>query len=590
MRTLVAALRRALAHRWLPLVLGVLAVLLTLPAARAGFQLDDHFQRVHLLGQSGPALQLFVFADGDVAENARRRETGQHPWWTAPHFRHANFRYLSVLTMQLDFALWPDRPQWMHAHSLLWLAGLVVAAALYYPRILGATWVAGLAGLLYAVDDAHVLPAAYLANRNALIATVFGILALLCFPGVGEGRRLRAFMPSAVFLALALAAGELALSVAAYLIAHALCLDRGSAVARLRSLVPTATVLLAWALVYKLGGFGAGGSGYYREPLSAPLAYAHALAQRVPVLILGQWTPIPADLASGVSADSDTGWALWAMGLATIAVLAAVLAPLLRHDAVARFFAVGATLSLLPIASVGSQNRLLFFVGLGSMGLLARLVEALVTGVPPTSRLWRGVAWTAAGVLLATHLVLAPLVAPAWIAFHERADARMVAAIASVPSDPEIAEQDLVLVNPPDYVYAVGAIPAVRSVAGLPSPRRLRALIGAPTALVATRVDAHTLRVELADGLFNDPVTRYYRAPELPFAAGERVTLDGLSIEIVALNARGDPQTLLFRFAVPLEDRSLRWLEWSEGVYKPWQPPVVGESVRLARPQHAIFQ
>ncbi len=69
----------------------------------------------------------------------------------------------------------------MHLHSLLWLGALVVAAALLYRRILGPTWVAGLAALLYAVDDAHAAPAAYIANRNALIATCFGVLCLLCF-------------------------------------------------------------------------------------------------------------------------------------------------------------------------------------------------------------------------------------------------------------------------------------------------------------------------------------------------------------------------------------------------------------------------
>ena len=58
-------------------------------------------------------------------------------------------------------------------------------AAVLYRRLFGregrgALWAAGLAALLYALDDAHSLSTAYLANRNALLATFFGLLSLYC--------------------------------------------------------------------------------------------------------------------------------------------------------------------------------------------------------------------------------------------------------------------------------------------------------------------------------------------------------------------------------------------------------------------------
>jgi hypothetical protein len=173
-----ARIRAALAHRSLPAWLAAVACALLLPGLDGGFQLDDHFQRYRLLGMGRAPIQLFVFQSGDVAENAREMEQGSLPWWTAPDFRHASLRYVAVLGAMLDHALWPDRPFWMHAHSLLWLAALVAAAACFYRSVLGAGWVAGLAGLPYALDDAHALPTVYLANRNALIATLFGMLSL----------------------------------------------------------------------------------------------------------------------------------------------------------------------------------------------------------------------------------------------------------------------------------------------------------------------------------------------------------------------------------------------------------------------------
>ena len=78
----------------------------------------------------------------------------------------------------------------------------------------------------------------------------------------------------------------------------------------------------------------------------------------------------------------------------------------------ARFGCAGALLSLLPIAATGPQNRLLFFVGLGSMALLAQIAQRLDLASAIRKRggpLARVAAIGFAGLLLFIHLVLAPL-------------------------------------------------------------------------------------------------------------------------------------------------------------------------------------
>jgi hypothetical protein len=95
--------------------------------------------------------------------------------------------------------------------------------------------------------------------------------------------------------------------------------------------------------------------------------------------------------------------------------------------------------------------------------------------------------------------------------------------------------------------------------------------------------------VYLAEGLFNVPFTRYFRAPELRFEEGERIELAGFSVEILGLNAAGDPNELRFRLAVPLEDPALRWLAWRDGSYVSWTPPAPGQTVRLPAPR-GIFE
>ena len=62
--------------------------------------------------------------------------------------------------------------------------------------------------------------------------------------------------------------------------------------------------------------------------------------------------------------------------VACVAMLAAALAPLLRRDREARFWTLGMVLALLPISATFPANRLLFFVGLGAMALLARLLAS----------------------------------------------------------------------------------------------------------------------------------------------------------------------------------------------------------------------
>ena len=78
----------------------------------------------------------------------------------------------------VDYALWPDSGVGMHLQSLAWLACLVGLTALVYRRPIAVPLVAGLAALLYALDDAHGMPVAFLANRNAVVAASFGVLSL----------------------------------------------------------------------------------------------------------------------------------------------------------------------------------------------------------------------------------------------------------------------------------------------------------------------------------------------------------------------------------------------------------------------------
>jgi len=69
------------------------------------------------------------------------------------------------------------------------------------------------------------------------------------------------------------------------------------------------------------------------------------------------------------------------------------------------------------------------------------------------------------------------------------------------------------------------------------------------------------------------------RAP--PDAVGERVVLTGMTATVTAITADGRPAEAAFRFDVPLEDASLRWLWWQDGEFRPFTPPAVGQTLEI---------
>jgi len=584
-----AGIRTALADRRVPLVVAILAAVGMLPALSGGWQMDDYFQRATLLGY-GDARPINTFIQYiDRAHNLKQMDFGTMPWWGSPDLHQAFLRYSSTLTMMLDYSLWPDHPALMHLHSLLWLSAAVLVAALLYREVLGATWIAGLAALMYALDGAHAVPAAYLAYRNALIACCFGFLSVLAFVRWRKHGQRRTRWLSVLMLALALSAGEMGLATVAYLFSYALIVDQDGIRARLMRLLPHGGVLVAWALIYKLGNFGSQGSGFYLDPLHNPLGFAVSFCQRAAFLLMGQWSPIPAEMSMANAPGTSAAFHISVFSFAIAAIVAVLFIPLILRDRVARFWGLGAMLSLLPIAAVGPENRVLGFVGLGSMALLAQLTQFIFAGASDAwvPRVWKGFAWAATLVLLLIHLIAAPLLGIVRIDYQSNVNSRMDRAMASVPSDPRIESQDLVLINPPDHIYLVTAIWAVHRLANLPTPRHLRALSTGGT-LEVTRVGPRSLRVRFPDGFFPTAFRRFVRNQSDHFSAGQHFELPGLSVVVETLDAQGDPEQVQYEFPVPLEDPSLRCMSWQNGAYVPWTPPAVGHTQRFS-PERGIF-
>jgi len=567
--------------RW-PLLAALVAVTLSLPALGFGWFADDWLHRAKLLGDptvprtGPPATDLFVFFPGEGSGNARLHETAFLPWWAAEDIRASFFRPLTTVTHQLDYALWPDSAPLMHAHSLLWLALAVWVVALLYRRLASTSLAAGVGALLFAMEDAHAGAVGWIANRNALIALVLSVTALALHD---RWRRHDGGAPAAVAAALcfglALLAGEAALAITPYLLAYALILDRGEPRwARLGALSPYALLSAAWLLYYSLSPYGTSGSDTYVDPAS--LGFVRALVERVPVLLLAQWTPVPSDLWIVTPGPVRIGWAV--AGAAVVGGLLLIFRPMLRELAEARFWALGMILCLAPVCAAFPMNRLLVFCGLGAFGLLG--AAASWSGWPGPrkrgGRLLRGVVVALLVVHVGFGVVLKPL---ALVAFRTTMGAFTTAA-AEAPAEPAVADQTLVFVN--GMAFLISYVTLVRRLEGGTVPAHADWLAHLQDDLSITRTDDRTLSMRSTGGFLSGVTQQLLRSPSLPFERGQSFRRQGWTVTVEEVTPAGMPARVVVRFDEPLEDPSLRWLVYVDQQLESFVLPAVGETVTVA--------
>ena len=576
-----------LTHKSLLLVLSLVAIALALPSVWTGWQQDDLIHRYYLLGQPDVTgkqispIDMFRFVDGDTARTRALMDLGVVPWWTVPSIKLSFWRPFTALTHWLDYALWPQNSVMMHVQSLLWFGGMVLLAGLMYRRFLGATWVAGLAALFFALDDAHGLAAGWIANRNALVAGFFGLLVLLVHDRWRRGNWKSGAFVGPFVLVVALLSGESALAICGYLFAYALFLEVGDSRPRVRSIVPYAVVALVWLFAYGQLGYGTKGSGFYVDPISEPISFMAAVLWKAPILLADQLALPPSSIVMFLPGNVLPSLVIWA--LVVLAVLAVLMVPLVRGDRTARFWATGMLLSLPLICSTMPHSRLLTFTGIGAFGLLAQWIEGFSEGagwVPQTK--WGRVAVGPAVVaLLIVHVSIAPVLLPINATSAAFAQKYIQDPSSKVRSGPGFENQDLIIVNHPLAFYAE-YFSTSRLLAGLPSPRRVRVLAPGTVPVRIKRLDEFTLIVQPEGGFLASPFDNVFRGPNNPLRRWDEVRLTGMTVTIIAVTDDDRPAVAAFRFAKPLNDLSLRWLQWKEGQYATFRPPALGDSCALA--------
>ena len=598
------------------MIVTVFAIVIMLPALWHGWVMDDAGFRARFLGTldvdeallngrtpysdistlGAATANLYSFFGGEKATEALM-DYGTLPWWASPDLKISFWRPVTAFTIWLDYQLFPDSGPLQHLHSILWFALAVLLLAYFYRRLVGPVWIASLAVFVYALDDCNYLPAAFLAQRNSVIALVFCLLTLLMHDRWRRDNSRAAAFLAVPLLALSLLSAEAGIATMAYLVAYAMMLDAGKWRHRLLSLTPYIATVVVWRIIYRSLEYGTLGSGMYIDPASEPWRFIEAAAERGPILLFTQLMGSSADMYYFFNHTFRLG--LLVFSAAMLVALLLVLLPLLRKNRQARFFLLGMLLATVPICATIASNRNLMFVGIGAMGLVALFLGAFAGRYSylPARRLWRVGAWLFCILFVLNHLIAAGAVHLAAPWMYQRFGATSKIA-SDIPCPPEVRKQDLVVVNSPSPLMMMG-IPVVNALEDRPSPRSIRCLAPAFGSLEAERIDETSLIIRAIGRnlLFSNKHEQFtvhpvyfleefntiLRAPQLRFTDEWCMQLPGMSARVIRLDEHSMPVEVRFTFAVPLEDPSLRWVRFDvDGRrYVPFKPPAIGHVAEL---------
>lgn len=587
-----AFFRRVLASPRAPWIIIAVALLLNLPGLTTGWALDDHLHRARIQAALDGAAttpftaypptlwDIFVFVPDDPDQRRELLERGALSWNTDPDLRLGFFRPLSALTHVLDNVLWPDSALLAHAQSLLWMLALCGALWALYRRLHRPGWVAALALCIFALDDAHAQTVAWIANRNALIAATFGVLAFIAYHRAQRDgwRPGRVWGPAA--LAAALGAGESAVAIMGFLLAYALTLDRGRPRERLLALAPFAAVAVAWMVVYSALGYGVSHSGLYADPTAEPLRFLAAAGRNIPFLLTAQLSGVWSDFALILPLRFEV-YAVIGCLVFLIAV-ADAFRGVLRRSPEARFWLVGTLLAVVPTASAMPADRVLTFVGIGASPLIAIYLDTFwgtrrPLGAPWLQRLKPRV-WVSS--LIAVHLIAAPLLVPLRAFGHGSFGRFVEAGLASLPHL-EPSDDTLVVVANPPTTGILAYAPIARWSRGEAAPGRPQALAPGDSAITITREAANTLLVRPSRSYFGLRIEHLIR--QAPFSIGDRVQLRGVTIEVSGVTDDSRPSETRWIFDRPLDAGDAVFLQWSDErlEFVPLTPPAVGTQITL---------
>ena len=562
----------------MPLVAAIVALLLALPSLTVGYFLDDRYHEYYFRGGMIPGgmrgvWDLYRFADGSPAI-PKAIAQGVYPWWTSPHLKIAFFRPLPALWRWADFRIFGSSPVIPHLETCILYAALAFVAAKLYGRWVGGA-AAGLAAFAFAFDDAHGLPIAWIANRYAVLAGLFGFAAVLAHvrarSTIDASFAARALSP--VLLALALSSGEVSLGVLGYFLGHAWFVDARGRRSALVSLVPQGAVVLAWAVLYKTLDYGAAGGAMYVDPLHSPKLFFTKLVVRLPELLLSGtfvppsevWALVPPERALVVALVAAT---LVGLIIAFIAKTATGGDP--ERRGIVRGLLFGSFVAALPVCAMIPDDRNFLVPGFGFFGVLGMAITTVWRDKSPVSFLGRAGTW----LLIVVHLILAPILFPLRSVSSTKGFMKFIdRGAASLPSQDRSGGKTYLMVGVPDALFIAYVFLEKLMVPG-PIPKAYSALTVQGIGKYTLRcIDADTVDIVNPEGDMHSPFIGAFT--DIPFSMGQVFETNIARMEIRETTSKGEPSVIRATIHTPREERI--WLVWKDSGFMEIPAPSPGE-------------
>ncbi len=556
----------------------MLATLIALPTLFAGFLVDDYIHLLTLRGEGTLAtpFDLFQFAPGNAEALYPFINEGPLPWYTLPELKLHFFRPLSSATMLLDHAFFGESSVFYHLHSLLWYLLLTWSVFLLYQKRMAAG-LAGLCCLLYLLDEGHIIPVLWWSNRNALVAAVPAVLGLVAHLRWREEHWRPGLPLSLAGYGLGLLGGETALGIFGYLIAYELVQRRETWFSKTRVLAPAGILAVSYLIVYKMANFGVYGSGVYLDPIAEWPAYLRALPVRFADLIGAQFFSLPAELPI-LSNEMRLPLLATTVTATTLIAVGAVL--LWRYCSTEErqlllWMGLGSFIASLPVLATFPSGRLLLLPSIGGCAWIGLFIMKGLESVRK-KRPW--LIRILGRTFLLLHIVLMPAF---WIVTSASIPILMGAAEDAFHEieidDSKITEQQAFCIFAPDPY--TGFYPLViRQYLGYPRPKGWQTLSLAPFDHELTRTASNRFEVRVSGGeMLSTPFERLLRSENFPFEAGDRVRLNGFSIDILETGDWG-PRRFAVNLDHPLEDPRYVFLAWQDGHLSTVSWPPLGES------------
>ena len=546
-------------------------ILLVLPIVFAPYHADDFF---HLLilsqdpmlerGGDGSVFGLFSFVDDNIEHRQQLFRYGVLPWWASDNYHFRFLRPLGEITHWFDFSVFGAKPLPAHIHSILWF----MLACIPFYFLVKKTLPDSRALLLLCMaifmwDGQHIGTISWIANRSALIALTFSLWALYCHICWREDGRTSYAMMSHLLLVFALMGGEIALSIMAYLFAYALFLDKGSMRSRCFSLSVYVFISVAYLCWHRYLDFGASTSDSYINIFTEPFDFLIASIERFFVYVASVFLPIPAG-ASRIGGDEFWYIALilFLIGVFVLPIVLVIFRNVLKTNNTLAFWFFGALLSTFPITSAPAQDRLTLFLTVGIDIFLACIIYFALINKDENNALFKEKPLVSlAKVFIVFHLILSPMHLIGGTSVMHKDTRSLLNHALEFDDEVSIVDKKLVILEMPLGISI--SMMGMRKAMGDSLPESAF-FVGNEEGETFYEIVSETEIIVSRDIGFVIGYEMVFRSIDKePFAVGDTVNMQNVSIRVLSINEDGRPMKVKLTFDENLDFDS--WLFYHFG-------------------------